>query len=227
MAWLSTSWHIWMLVAVGEEASPVSPYIRPRSHPRTTAAHDECSVCLFFLILCPFFSSVCFLMCVLLFLKVWMDGVVPGEWKKAVVLPLYKSKGERCEFKTVTGRVHMWSSSPSAFLLCSFLPLRCLCQKFHKLSRWMSIPELNSLLKQWISLSKIKISSREAEQGRNRYWSWFYESFPELIALLRRWVFLSKRKHPFKKLDKLEIGTEVDFINVFPIVKPVNVSLKP
>lgn len=45
-------------------------------------------------------------MCVLLSLKVWMDGVVPGEWKKAVVLPLYKSKGERSAFMSVEGRMH-------------------------------------------------------------------------------------------------------------------------
>ncbi|XP_050698368.1 cell adhesion molecule Dscam2-like isoform X2 [Eriocheir sinensis] len=32
--------------------------------------------------------------------SVWMDGVVPGEWKKAVVLPLYKSKDEELQSET-------------------------------------------------------------------------------------------------------------------------------
>lgn len=65
---------------------------------------------------------MCFLMCVLLSLKVWMDGVVPGEWKKAVVLPLYKSKGERSEFMSVSGDCTALCSLPFFLLLHSFWP---------------------------------------------------------------------------------------------------------
>ena len=31
------------------------------------------------------------------------DGLVPGEWRSAVIVPLYKGKGERTECKNYRG----------------------------------------------------------------------------------------------------------------------------
>ena len=38
-----------------------------------------------------------------LFEKIWITEEVPSDWKKGIILPLYKGKGGRSEFKNHRG----------------------------------------------------------------------------------------------------------------------------